>query len=1459
MLKKLDRLKRQLLNAAVAALLLIGSAGTAQAADYVFMYNGGYLAVNNSGTIVYVTSFSPQCVWTCVSSTSTLDAATLGTTSRFLYATDGNGTRRWLVGGTGDGTAITTTTTAPGTARWQNNNNRLYWSQTYTYYAYYKGSTWRTSRRTNGNSYGDGAYYSGNGSGTDYRSTTYSVTTTTVIDLSTNPTINGDNILTTTGDHSYTATGAVFRVGYKNYYFSNTDHYVDANGDGITPANATIGTPTWNLTSNSYATVNSSGVVNVSSLPESDITLTLTATVTATGGVPAAPANTTLTNTKEITIQGTKPSAPTISINGTSVTMSTNAAGSTSIRYTLDGSNPTVSTGTVYSGAIDLSGSATSPVTIKAVTVRNGNASDVSTETVTLTLPAPTITANAAAGTATISSSVAGATIYYTTNGSEPTTSSSQYTSSLSGLSLMTTIKAIAVKSGWNNSPVASELLTISSNVTDNVVTLFDYEDHTWSYYQASGDLPTGYPSELHSPDPRNVKITYKGNGQYTNGNAVSGVKVGVDADAHTFVYYKTLEKGTDDKYAYTTIPNPFSVRPKSGTTYYGFSHWKVTSISGGTIDGYALNSSINAETEIKFVPSGTYTTNCTSMEVVLEAVWDVAEVSTSGTFTNDYGVERMFYVVAGGNTNLASANKACTYSSFYPNGTTNGTDAATLSNRVTRYAGFSATYDSKIEYIILRNNTSTLNANGKNFTVGRGVEGYNGGVCATNLYGLAAASTTSFKFRVESGTYTNLYFLGKSYNFTNNAKMTTILGCDYDRAKVEGGDDSYNEKLHVSEDIALGYNATAGNNSNKGAEIFHCTVKSGNYDLGTSNYGGEVQFYLSVWGNNPVTYGKRTLIVEGGVFSDISGGTEDDGTTTVMMVDIRIKGGTMNSAVYGAAQKSEAEGHRRMIITGGDFKGWIAGGANGNATGDNYNGEMTGNSFIYVGGNANVNSGNNTVINRAVGGNVFGAGCGYGSGYSSGLVTGNTNVVIADNATIERGVYGGGSYGYTTQTSNIYILGGTINGRDGGVNGTSYLASIDGGVYGGACQNQGGTVNITMNGGTVNGSVYGGSNYTGTLSGTSTVTLNGGTINGSLYGGGNGEGSASTNVTGAVSVTVNGGSVTGAVYGCNNNQGAPQNTVTVTINGTDPAPSANSYAIGAVFGGGNQANYTYGTPTVTVNNCDNSIEYVYGGGNAATVTGTNVTINGGNKIGNVFGGCYGANVTTNGTKVTINGGTIEKVFGGNNQSGTITGAINVYVDKTGSCPMKIGELYGGGNIAGSAVGNLHIGCTGDLTAAHATANETDNRIGYELEGIGDVYGGANAAAVTGNVNLTIDSGMVYRVFGANNTSNTVSGTVTVTINQKTDNCGWYVGYVYGGGNMAPYGTQANPAGNYPVVNVKAGLVSHNVYGGGKGNTATVTGNPQVTLSGTAEVGGNVYGGGDAAPVTGSTKVTLKN
>lgn len=153
-----------------------------------------------------------------------------------------------------------------------------------------------------------------------------------------------------------------------------------------------------------------------------------------------------------------------------SVTLSTTTVGAT-IHYTTDGSVPTASS-TVYSSALSISGS----TTLKAIAVKSGMTdSETMSETYIISVPetVATPTVSPAGGTytsnesVTLSTTTSGATIYYTTNGSTPTTSSATYSSPLS-ISNTTTLKAIAIKSGMIDSTVMSETFTISNDSNNN-------------------------------------------------------------------------------------------------------------------------------------------------------------------------------------------------------------------------------------------------------------------------------------------------------------------------------------------------------------------------------------------------------------------------------------------------------------------------------------------------------------------------------------------------------------------------------------------------------------------------------------------------------------------------------------------------------------------------------------------------------------------------------------------------------------------------------------------------------------------------------------------------------------------------------------------------------------------------------------------------------------------------------
>ena len=143
-----------------------------------------------------------------------------------------------------------------------------------------------------------------------------------------------------------------------------------------------------------------------------------------------------------------------------SVTISCSTKGAT-IYYTTDGTTPTTSS-PLYSGvAIPVS----STTTIKAYAVMaNGADSTVASATYTIQVATPAF--SPAPGTyfgaqsVTISCATAGAAIYYTTDGSTPTTSSQQYSGAFTIFN-SSTIKANAVESGMLDSAVASATYTV--------------------------------------------------------------------------------------------------------------------------------------------------------------------------------------------------------------------------------------------------------------------------------------------------------------------------------------------------------------------------------------------------------------------------------------------------------------------------------------------------------------------------------------------------------------------------------------------------------------------------------------------------------------------------------------------------------------------------------------------------------------------------------------------------------------------------------------------------------------------------------------------------------------------------------------------------------------------------------------------------------------------------------------
>ena len=340
----------------------------------------------------------------------------------------------------------------------------------------------------------------------------------------------------------------------------------------------------------------------------------------------------------------------------------------------------------------------------------------------------------------------------------------------------------------------------------------------------------------------------------------------------------------------------------------------------------------------------------------------------------------------------------------------------------------------------------------------------------------------------------------------------------------------------------------------------------------------------------------------------------------------------------------------------------------------------------------------------------------------------------------------------------------------------------------------------------------------------------------------------------------------------------------------------------------------------------------MYGGGNAASTPATDVVINGTYEILELFGGGNGfdklpdgrpnpgANVgyknytvyekvaeewvakddpaydtkeeRTAGTSgivygtgqasINVFGGTVHRVFGGSNTKGNVCKTAVTLLDENSGCPFCVDEAYGGGKSAPmDAEAKLLMACIPGLSAA---------------------YGGAEAAAIQGNVTLNITNGTFDRVFGGNNLSGTINGSITVNV-EEVGCKPIKIGELYGGGNLAGYSVYGydsdgkpvesvepgtTPLYNDPQVNVKSFTSIGNIFGGGYGSGATMVGNPTVNVN---EVYGryynddrsvvaedaetpnhypipshakgkmgainNVFGGGNAAKVIGNTNVNI--
>ena len=549
--------------------------------------------------------------------------------------------------------------------------------------------------------------------------------------------------------------------------------------------------------------------------------------------------------------------------------------------------------------------------------------------------------------------------------------------------------------------------------------------------------------------------------------------------------------------------------------------------------------------------------------------------------------------------------------------------------------------------------------------------------------------------------------------------------------------------------------------------------------------------------------YGGSAL---GSVNTTPNASSEYDKTTTV-----NIYKGTVNGSVFGGGLGHDDEDDTKDIVA-----------------------QNFGNTTVTIENSTNANANVKTAV--------------YGGANENGVMKANTTVTITGGTvgTVPTGsdpitnvVFGGG-YGEPT------LVEGDVEVNIGSEGQASGGAAVNGHVYGGGAL---GCVNTSK---PASDLVFNDTKHTH-------VNLFKGLIKGNVYGGGLGQQASLEPVKPAIAAYVGGDvqvildgaqlnctftgtgdnrmPLSGQIFGANNLNGTPKGHVKVWVKrtvGTDKSSEAAlaktrdqrgglepySYDVAAVYGGGNQADYiptnallttnpadpsydagnpakvAAATAEVIIDGCeDTSIEYVYGGGNAAAVPATDVTILGSYIIDYVFGGGNGkstasftnpgANVGSynNGATPYGSGKAVTKlvgchahyVFGGSNTLGNVREGTSILMPDQSLYPAPdydccnvrdVKEIYGAGNEA-EQDGNvtLILGCVHNMK---------------------NVYGGARNANVKGGIDLVVTSGSFEGVFGGNDQSGTIQGPITVTI-EETGCDPLEIDNLYLGGNQAAY------------------------------------------------------------------------
>jgi RHS repeat-associated protein len=357
------------------------------------------------------------------------------------------------------------------------------------------------------------------------------------------------------------------------------------------------------------------------------------------------------------------------------------------IYYTTNGTTPTTSS-TKYTSAITVNSSET----VEALAVITGYTnSAVGSAAYTFVVPTPTFSPGAgtygSSQTVTISDSTSGATIYYTTNGSAPTTSSTQYTSAIT-VNSTETVKAMATKSGFTNSSVGTAAYTFvvptptfslvgGSYFGTQTVTVSDSNSAATIYYTTNGTTPTT-SSTL-----------------YTGAITVSSTET---LEALAVISGYSNSSPASATYTITTSPGTLSI-------YLSPPAAQSTVVSGAITETFdALSTGTHTTSYVSTAGIGTYTGSSTQpFAIAAPNEFGGATDSSSSTGTNYFAVG-----TESGSENPVSLTLAqpVSYFGFW-------WSAGDTNNRIALYSGSSlyGTFTTANLLTFLNNGSGTINA----------------------------------------------------------------------------------------------------------------------------------------------------------------------------------------------------------------------------------------------------------------------------------------------------------------------------------------------------------------------------------------------------------------------------------------------------------------------------------------------------------------------------------------------------------------------------------------------------------------------------------------------------------------------------------------------------------------------------------------------------------------------------